>query len=144
MCGIVGIISINDDVAKRIEECKKMSHEMIHRGPDDEGFFSDDFCTLAMRRLAIIDLKSGKQPLYSVDKRYLIFFNGEIYNYKILRQQLSQIGVVLTSNSDTEVVVNLFAIYGKEMHKSSSIQLSLNSLHEEGAFPKVKNHLYCL
>ncbi len=126
MCGITGVISNNaTKKAKREENVLKMNSEIYHRGPDDDGFFSDDICTLAMRRLSIIDLHAGKQPLYSADKRYLIFFNGEIYNYKILSAELSEKGVNLYTQSDTEVIVNLFSFYGKKM---------LNMLHGMFAF----------
>jgi asparagine synthase (glutamine-hydrolysing) len=126
MCGITGVISNNATTkAKREENVLKMNSEIYHRGPDDDGFFSDDLCTLAMRRLSIIDLHTGKQPLYSADKRYLIFFNGEIYNYKILSAELSTKGVNLYTQSDTEVIVNLFSFYGKKM---------LNMLHGMFAF----------
>jgi asparagine synthase (glutamine-hydrolysing) len=80
MCGICGFIEIeNKDYRDNVVAL--MNQEIIHRGPDDDGFYSDDYCTLAMRRLSIIDLSTGKQPLFSNDKRFLIFFNVEIYNY---------------------------------------------------------------
>ena len=92
-----------------------MNDAIYHRGPDEAGFFSDNFCSLAMRRLSIIDLKSGNQPLYSDCKKYLIFFNGEIYNYLELRDLLIKKGCVFITYSDTEVVVNLYKYFGKEM-----------------------------
>jgi len=116
MCGITGVISISSiEKIRREEFVQKMNSAIYHRGPDDDGFFSDDICTLAMRRLSIIDLQTGKQPLYSSDKRYLIFFNGEIYNYKSLGEELRLKGVILNTQSDTEIIVNLFALYGKKM-----------------------------
>ena len=116
MCGITGVISNSSITKSRREEfVQKMNSAIYHRGPDDDGFFSDDICTLAMRRLSIIDLQTGKQPLYSSDKRYLIFFNGEIYNYKSLGEELRFKGVILNTQSDTEIIVNLFALYVKKM-----------------------------
>lgn len=83
MCGIVGIIK-----PKEKHEIEEMTRAIFHRGPDDEGFFQDEDVALGMRRLSIIDLSHGKQPISSGDERFTIFFNGEIYNYKTLRQEL--------------------------------------------------------
>ena len=114
MCGISGYIEIGNKY-HRDDVVAKMNKEIFHRGPDDDGFYSDNYCTLAMRRLSIIDLSTGKQPLFSNDNRYLIFFNGEIYNYKELKEKLIAKGLNFKTNSDTEVVVNLYMIYGEEM-----------------------------
>ena len=114
MCGIVGIINSGSKVERELA-VQDMNNCIIHRGPDDDGFYSDDFCTLAMRRLSIIDLKSGKQPLYSQCGRYLIFFNGEIYNFLELKDLLISHNCKFKTNSDTEVIVNLYAFFGKEM-----------------------------
>ena len=114
MCGISGFIAFgNKDYRDNIVAL--MNKEIFHRGPDDDGFYSDDYCSLAMRRLSIIDLSSGKQPLYSSNNRFLIFFNGEIYNYKELKETLITKGLTFKTNSDTEVVVNLYMIYGDGM-----------------------------
>jgi asparagine synthase (glutamine-hydrolysing) len=114
MCGITGFISKENKVY-RDEKVALMNNEILHRGPDDDGFYSDEYCSLAMRRLSIIDLSNGKQPLYSSNNRYLIFFNGEIYNYKELKENLLTKGLSFKTNSDTEVVVNLYMIYGDSM-----------------------------
>lgn len=114
MCGISGIIS-STDVEVRQSQVRRMNDAIVHRGPDDEGFFSDDFCTLAMKRLAIIDLEGGKQPISSDCGRFLIFFNGEIYNYRELKKALIDLSCNFRSDSDTEVVVNLFKYFGKSM-----------------------------
>jgi asparagine synthase (glutamine-hydrolysing) len=114
MCGICGYIS-KENIKERQKKVAIMNKLISHRGPDDDGFYSDKYCTLAMRRLSIIDLENGKQPIYSFNRRYLIFFNGEIYNYKDLKKFLEQKGIKFKTNSDTEVVVNLFMIYGNEM-----------------------------
>lgn len=115
MCGICGIISSTSKEFVRNQRVKLMNKSIYHRGPDDDGFFSDSYCTLAMRRLSIIDLDTGKQPLYSNCGEYLIFFNGEIYNYRELKEELLNEGYTFKSNSDTEVVVNMFKHYGKSM-----------------------------
>lgn len=115
MCGIVGIIGSGLDKQIRHDACHKLSKEIFHRGPDDDGFFSDDICSLAMRRLAIIDINKGKQPIFSDCGNYLIFFNGEIYNFLDLRAELLKLGCFLNTNSDTEVVVNMYKYFGKSM-----------------------------
>jgi asparagine synthase (glutamine-hydrolysing) len=92
-----------------------MNQAIFHRGPDQDGFYSDQNCTLAMRRLSIIDLHTGKQPIYSNTRRSLIFFNGEIYNYRELKEGLVAKGYTFNTTSDTEVIVNLFECYGTEM-----------------------------
>jgi asparagine synthase (glutamine-hydrolysing) len=126
MCGIVGLVANSGILKDRREKyVQQMNDAIHHRGPDGDGYFSDNLCTLSMRRLAIIDLSTGKQPLYSQDKRYLIFFNGEIYNYQSLRRDLEKQSISLYTQSDTEVIVNLFSLYGKNM---------LNMLHGMFAF----------
>jgi asparagine synthase (glutamine-hydrolysing) len=114
MCGIVGIIDSENKFNRELA-VQRMNESIFHRGPDDEGIFSDDYCTLAMRRLSIIDINNGKQPIYSECGNYLIFFNGEIYNYVELKNILLSQNCQFTTNSDTEVVVNLYKYFGKEM-----------------------------
>lgn len=115
MCGITGIIDHNVSQSVRESSVTKMNLAIYHRGPDEDGYYSDSYCTLAMRRLSIIDLNSGKQPIYSNDKKKLIFFNGEIYNYRELKNDLIKKGYSFYTQSDTEVVVNLYQCYGIEM-----------------------------
>lgn len=115
MCGIVGIISRKISRVERESLVNNMNQAIFHRGPDEFGNYSDEHCSLAMRRLSIIDLGKGSQPIFSWDRRYLIFFNGEIYNYQDLKVDLQENGVVFSTNSDTEVVVNLFSLYGMKM-----------------------------
>jgi asparagine synthase (glutamine-hydrolysing) len=85
-----------------------MNDSIIHRGPDGEGVFISENLILGMRRLSIIDLPSGDQPIYNEDKRLVIVFNGEIYNYKELKRQLINKGHRFYTNSDTEVIVHLY------------------------------------
>lgn len=117
MCGINGILSkkVHDDL---IVHLNKMNEEILHRGPDDDGFFVDVTQAysigMAMRRLSIIDLDTGKQPIFSEDGRFTIVFNGEIYNYQLLRHDLEITGAKFTTQSDTEVILKLFERYGVE------------------------------
>ncbi len=81
MCGIVGIVNNNSRPAER-EIIERMNRAIAHRGPDDDGFYINENVALGMRRLAIIDLAHGKQPIHNHDKTKWIVFNGEIYNYR--------------------------------------------------------------
>lgn len=116
MCGINGFVSKNGKETKNIENIlDQMNHEIVHRGPDQDGFFvenSQNFSVgMAMRRLSIIDLSTGKQPIFSADNQKVIVFNGEIYNYKLLKQEhLSEYH--FKTNSDTEVIIALYEKYG--------------------------------
>ncbi len=87
---------------------QKMCDAIIHRGPDSEGVFSREGIHFGMRRLAIIDLSGGSQPIYNEDKTLVITFNGEIYNYQALKKNLEEVGHIFTTNSDTEVILHLF------------------------------------
>lgn len=113
MCGIAGIIGENTNNKDVI--IKKMTDCIAHRGPDDDGFYNDKKVSMGMRRLSIIDLKSGKQPIESKDGSLLIFFNGEIYNYKILREELVKKGYDFKTNTDTEVILHLYEDEGDKM-----------------------------
>ena len=109
MCGIFGVIEFKDKIdAQRVINARDI---LRHRGPDDAGLFiSDDGnVALAHRRLSIQDLSpAGHQPMFSDDKRYVIVYNGEIYNFRILKRELEAEGIKFFSNSDTEVILKLF------------------------------------
>ncbi|MCA0132687.1 asparagine synthase (glutamine-hydrolyzing) [Winogradskyella alexanderae] len=119
MCGINGLIDktkISED--KMSSVLNAMNGLIIHRGPDEDGVFAEqnDNCTvgMAMRRLSIIDLSSGKQPIFSDDKQIVIVFNGEIYNYKTIKSRLVSEGVTFHTTSDTEVILKAYEKYGVE------------------------------
>lgn len=116
MCGIVGIVN-NGERAVSSDVLERMNRAILHRGPDDDGFYLKENVGLAMRRLSIIDLASGKQPIHSSDGTKSVVFNGEIYNYQDLRKELEADGVRLYTNSDTEAIVNLYAKYGVDCVK---------------------------
>ena len=107
MCGICGILSIQ---CSKIDAkfLQRMNDQIIHRGPDDEGYFIEGNIGLGSRRLSIIDLAEGKQPIFNEDRSIVLIFNGEIYNYFELRQELIRSGHQLYTNSDTEVIVHLY------------------------------------
>lgn len=114
MCGICGIINFNNQPVQEIP-IRKMMHIMKHRGPDDEGIFLEDHVGLGFVRLSIIDLSSaGHQPMLSENKRYVMVFNGEIYNYIELREELQKKGVVFQTRTDSEVLLNAYIHWGKD------------------------------
>lgn len=103
MCGFVGYINKEKDKTQNI---KKMGDLIAHRGPDSEGYYCDKNIALGFRRLSIIDLKSGSQPIYNEDKTKVIIFNGEIYNFEKLRKELIKKGHKFTTKTDTEVLLH--------------------------------------
>lgn len=114
MCGINGFIQFKKRYNKsRLNHIvHEMNESIIHRGPDHEGIYTDETCSLGMRRLSIIDLQSGGQPIWNESHDKLIIFNGELYNYRILKQTLQQEGHIFSTDSDTEVVLHGIESYG--------------------------------
>lgn len=114
MCGIVGIINFKQSPVAH-SQIKTMTDSLIHRGPDGEGQYVDEHVGLGHRRLAIIDLSSaGHQPMQTRDGRFTITYNGEVYNYKELRIQLSSLGYQFHSQTDTEVILYAFEQWGPD------------------------------
>ena len=112
MCGICGVLSNKVDDGRIAAITKTMSDSLIHRGPDGSGSYSSPHISLGHRRLAIIDLVTGDQPMISGDKRFAIVFNGEIYNYIELREELRSLGRKFRTTSDTEVLLQAFEQWG--------------------------------
>ena len=113
MCGICGVIDLdNNGFAAR--EMEQMSTALCHRGPDDHGIFFSAPATLGFRRLSIIDLSGGKQPMTNEDSTMWIVFNGEIYNHRQLRKDLERRGHRYSSTSDTETILHLYEEFGPE------------------------------
>jgi asparagine synthase (glutamine-hydrolysing) len=112
MCGICGIVDVHSGVPIDPDEVRGMMRTIVHRGPDADGLFQSPQAVLGHRRLSIIDLDSGRQPIANEDETMWIVFNGEIYNYRELREDLCRKGHVFRTNSDTEVIVHLYEEYG--------------------------------
>lgn len=112
MCGFVGFISKQKDKDKIIKE---MNDTIVHRGPDSEGYYVDDNIAMGFRRLSIIDLAKGTQPIFNEDKTKVITFNGEIYNYQELRKDLIEKGHQFKTNSDTETILHGYEEYKEEI-----------------------------
>src|SRR4051812_1511536 len=106
MCGIAGQMNLQSADAVDPETIRRMARSIAHRGPDDEGYLSVGAVGLGFRRLSIIDLAGGHQPMSDVDEAVSVVFNGEIYNFKELRAELEQRGHSFRTRSDTEVIVN--------------------------------------
>lgn len=116
MCGFCGYISDKNDLEPGNNEQNEMTERAAiinHRGPDDAGYYTDDQVQLAFRRLSIIDLAGGHQPLPFENERYYIIYNGEVYNYLEIREELIQKGYKFKTTSDTEVIVALYADQGE-------------------------------
>lgn len=112
MCGIVGFV---DKTKNKDKTIKKMADLIKHRGPDSDGYYIDEDVALGFRRLSIIDLGNGSQPIYNEKKDKLVFFNGEIYNYKYLREDLEAKGHKFSTNTDTEVLLHGYEEYQEEL-----------------------------
>jgi asparagine synthase (glutamine-hydrolysing) len=113
VCGIAGIVRSDGAPVDR-ELLERMNEAIHHRGPDEDGFYFSAGVGLAMRRLAIIDLKSGQQPIHNQGSTAWIVFNGEIYNYRELRAQLEKLGHRFYTDSDTEAIVHAYDQYGTD------------------------------
>ena len=111
MCGIVGFYSFikNKDII-----INNQLETIRHRGPDDKNIYVHNNIALGHARLAIIDIKQGSQPMHSIDGRFTIVFNGEIYNYLELRQHLVSKGIDFKTYSDTEVLLNMYILYRED------------------------------
>jgi asparagine synthase (glutamine-hydrolysing) len=116
VCGIAGLIGRRDESVEGAD-VHRMCQTIVHRGPDDEGIYAKGSAGLGMRRLSIIDLAGGRQPIHNEDKSVWVVFNGEIYNFPELRQELEGRGHRFYTHSDTEVIVHLYEEMGTDCVK---------------------------
>lgn len=112
MCGICGFTGEIVDMGNVV---RRMAEVITHRGPDSDGYYTDDKIAMGFRRLSIIDLDAGHQPIYNEDKSLVLTFNGEIYNYKILREELIKLGHKFYTKADSEVLVHGFEQWGEKL-----------------------------
>ena len=116
MCGIAGILNY-EKINDLMSQCKIMINELKHRGPDNNGFWIDESSNICLghSRLSIIDVSDkGSQPMHSYCGRYVVSYNGEIYNFKLIKQKLISKGIIFKGQSDTEVLINSISFYGLE------------------------------
>src|SRR5205085_2472583 len=137
MCGITGIYAFNEVGRLNMINLSRATDCLNLRGPDSSGIFNNERVGLGHRRLSIIDTTSdGKQPMYDESSRYVIVFNGEIFNYKELRQKLENSGVSFFSHSDTEVLLKLY------IREGSGCLKQLNGFFAFAIFDKEENLLF--
>ncbi len=122
MCGICGIVHARTEEPVQPDVLRQMNDKMFHRGPDGSGEYLEGNVGLAMRRLAIVDLKTGQQPMYNEDRSVVVVYNGEIYNHQEIRKNLAARGHVLKTTCDTEVIAHLYEDEGDRF------PLSLNGM----------------
>src|SRR5438270_5268230 len=114
MCGICGVFHTDRNQRVSRDAVAGMNRQIVHRGPDDDGFFVEENVGLAMRRLSIIDIQTGHQPISNENGSIWIVFNGEIYNHQDLRKDLTTRGQRYRTHSDTESIVHLYEEYGDD------------------------------
>lgn len=112
MCGICGQFNYNNCLPVERETILRMTAAIAHRGPDDEGYYIENFIGLGFRRLSIIDISGGRQPMSDPQQRVWVIFNGEIYNFRELRDELTSFGYIFRTRSDTEVILNGYKKWG--------------------------------
>lgn len=117
MCGICGVVSFEPEQDIDNSILQKMNRTLHHRGPDDEGYYQDSRASLAMRRLSIIDLHTGQQPISNERGDIWVVYNGEIYNFQPLRADLEKRGHIFKTRTDTEVIVHAYEEYGEDCVK---------------------------
>ena len=115
MCGICGQFNFASNAPVDPEIIRRMADSIAHRGPDDEGYFVSGPIGLGFRRLSIIDLAGGHQPMADAEETVWVIFNGEIYNFKELRLELEQLGYCFRTNCDTEVIVHGYREWGTDV-----------------------------
>ncbi|MEQ1922183.1 MAG: asparagine synthase (glutamine-hydrolyzing) [Pyrinomonadaceae bacterium] len=116
MCGITGWINLTQSKENHTESVlHSMCEQIVHRGPNSEGLWLDETVALGMRRLSIIDLHTGDQPVFNYDKSVIVMMNGELYNYREFRAELEKIGHKFVTKSDTEILPHLYEEYGEDL-----------------------------
>ena len=116
MCGFAGFLA-GDFKGDKAAVVTKMGERIIHRGPDQDAIYTDDDIALCFRRLALIDLEGGAQPMFNEDGSLVLVFNGEIYNFRQLREDLIGRGHIFKNKSDSEVLLHGYEEYGPEFTK---------------------------
>ena len=134
MCGIVGIL--NKSAPVEPSDLERMNERLLHRGPDQAGQYVEDRVGLAMRRLRVIDLEGGAQPIANEDGTCRIVYNGEVYNYRELREGLLKRGHRFASESDTEIILHLYEEYGERCvdHLNGMFAFAIHDSRDDSVF----------
>lgn len=142
MCGIAGVVSFQNNPTISNDKLKAMVDTLYHRGPDEAGMAIHGNAALGMRRLSIIDLSGGSQPIYNEDKSIWTVFNGEIYNFPDLKKELTDKGHVFKTNTDTEVIVHGYEEWGMDFPKHLNGMFAI-ALHDQkkNKFILVRDHI---
>ena len=142
MCGIAGVVNFNNSSPISHDLLENMVNTLYHRGPDEAGMAIHGSAALGMRRLSIIDLSGGSQPIYNEDKSIWTVFNGEIYNFPDLKKELESKGHIFKTNSDTEVIVHGYEEYGLDFPKHLNGMFAI-ALHDtrKNKFILVRDHV---
>ncbi len=142
MCGIAGVVSFQNNPTISNDKLKAMVDTLYHRGPDEAGMAIHGNAALGMRRLSIIDLSGGSQPIYNEDKSIWTVFNGEIYNFPDLKKELTDKGHIFKTNSDTEVIVHGYEEWGNDFPKHLNGMFAI-ALHDQNRnkFFLVRDHI---
>src|SRR5262245_32775479 len=114
MCGVAGIVDSHGLAPCDLDRVVRMRDSLVHRGPDDAGLFSDGLAALGHRRLSIVDLAGGAQPMSNEDQTIWVAYNGEIYNHADIRRDLEHAGHVYRTRSDTETIVHAYEQWGED------------------------------
>ena len=136
MCGIAGLIYKNNSVVQK-ESLSKMTDIMSHRGPDSEGFYMNGNLGLGHRRLSIIDVSDAANQPFFLEQKHVLVFNGAIYNYIELKEELKELGYTFKTHSDTEVLLSAYDCWGEECVKK------FNGMWSFAIFDVKKNILFC-
>ena len=138
MCGICGIIDFKRQLPNKVDLTKLMSEKLFHRGPDDSGDYNDSSIALGFTRLSILDVQNGNQPVFNNSRKIVSIFNGEIYNFKEIKQELISKGYIFYSNSDSEIIPSAFEYWGIDfVHK-------LNGMFSIAIYDKRNNDFYLI
>ena len=138
MCGICGIIDFNNQIKEKKQIIHVMAEKILHRGPDDSGTFSDENISLGFKRLSILDIKNGNQPIFNKNKSIVSIFNGEIYNFKEIKKELIEKGYNFVTETDSEIIPFAYEVWGTDFVKK------LNGMFAIAIYDKLKRKFFLI
>ena len=136
MCGICGIIDFSNQIEEKKQIIHVMAEKILHRGPDDSGAFSDENISLGFKRLSILDIKNGNQPIFNKNKSIVSIFNGEIYNFKEIKKELIEKGYNFVTETDSEIIPFAYEVWGIDFVKK------LNGMFAIAIYDKLKKKIF--